>query len=157
MRNIVSLLSFICLTAISLTANAQSVNQWDNQSIAFELPDDFVPTLIDDQSFEAEGDGMEFGIYEFLDNEIDEGDIVDFTILLAASLDLDYVDDAYEIDLDGFLGAIIEGAIGEDAVILLGIIDPDSDANYYVVITFFDDDLVADDAATDILASIRRI
>ncbi len=153
-RHLLLLLSY-CGTLIF--CQAQQTFDWESQGISFTLPDDFVEVTNERRTFEAEGDGMEFGLYVFNDETIDVEDIIDLTLELAVDLDLEEIDDAEEIELNGLEGAYVLGYVDGDAVFLLGMIDPDSDTNFYATVTFADDDDVAEDTAFDILESIVRI
>ncbi len=129
---------------------------WEAYQLYFELPEDFVVTENDSEGFYAEGDAMEFGIFPFADANIDTSDIAYFTLELAAELDLDNYDDADVIeDLNGLEGAYVEGEIDGVRVVLLGIIDPETDTNFFALIKFYDDDEVAEEAAFDIIMSIE--
>lgn len=147
----------ICFIFVLLSASAQVTFDWDDQGISFTLPNDFVVVNDGEFEFEAEGDGMEFGLYVFNDDELDADDVADLTFELASSLDLEEVDDAEEIELNGFLGAYVLGYLDGDAIFLLGLMDPDTDTNFYATVTFFDDDDEAEATAFQILESIVRI
>lgn len=133
---------------------AQETFHWNN--IAFTLTDDFDVTHQGRNTFEAVGDGLEIRIAAFSDDEIDADDISDVTLALAIDLKLEEVDDAAEIDLNGLEGAYIEGYKDGDRIFLMGMIDPDSDDNFFAVITFGDDDDYAEDTAIDIFTSFRQ-
>lgn len=133
---------------------AQETFHWNN--IAFTLSDDFDVTQQGRNTFEAIGDGLEIRIAAFSDDAIDADDISDVTLALAIDLKLEEVDAAAEIDLNGLEGAYVEGYKNGDRIFLMGMIDPDSDDNFFAVITFGDDDDYAEETAIDIFASFRQ-
>ncbi len=126
---------------------------WDEYQVSFTLADDFEEVTNDADEFSAIGDGMEISILPFNDETIDQGDITAFTMTVAASLELDRVDDVSEIEINSFDGAYAEGEIDGTRVFMMGLIDPDSETNLFVIITFLDDDQNAVDEAVNICLS----
>lgn len=151
------LLSIFLLISLSHHVLAQKTFDWRDQGISFTLPNDFAVKTDQEFEFEAEGDQMEFGLYAFNDADLSEEDVVNYTFGLAESLELQDIDDAETIELNGFLGAYVIGYADGDLVFLLGMMNPDNDTNFYAIVTFFDDDEVAEEAALRILESIVKI
>lgn len=150
---------FILLCLIGLnTAYAQKTfdYEWDHYSIVFNLAEDFKVVSNTSEEFTAVGDGMEFAIFPFNDASIDAGDIADYTVEIAKSLELEEIDDADVLKLNGLSGAFVEGYKDGDRVVLLGFIDPESATNFFATITFADDDKNAEDEAVRMIKSFGK-
>lgn len=141
---------------ISITFNSQAQQTWDWEAykISLDLPNDFNVVKNTVNEFEAEGDGMEIYMYVFKEN-ISLGEMKDATIAAANEMDLEEWDVVQNIKTRGFKGKYVAGYLEGDAILLSGLINPDNDTNFFVVITFDDEDDVAEEAAFDILDSIR--
>lgn len=150
------LFSFLLVFTLG-SSIAQQKYTWDEYGISFTLADDFQEVVNNIDEFSAVGDGMEFAIIPFYDESIDNNDITSYTMSVAASLELDRIDDISVIKLNGFKGAYAEGVLGGEKIFLMGLIDPDSDTNFFVIITFLDNDQNAIDEAVNICKSFRRI
>jgi len=138
-------------------ANAQQVYTWDENGISFTLADDFKETVNNIDEFSAVGDGMELAIIPFKDETIDDTDINAYTMSIAASLKLQRVDDISVIDINGFKGGYAEGALDGARIFIMGLIDPTSETNFFVIITFLDNDENASAEAVNICTSIKKI
>ena len=150
---------FITVLIFTCTLNfafAQQQYTWDMYNLSFTLADDFRETANDEEEFSATGDGMEFSIIPFNDASIDEDDITTFTMSIAASLDLDYIQDLDVIELNGFTGAYAEAEVEESTIFIMGLIDPDSESNFFVLLEFGSDDENAIEEAVNICLSIKR-
>ena len=95
-------------------------------------------------------------VFPFSDNTIDHSNITEYTLAIAKSLELERLDDVDVAELNGLKGAYVEGSKNGFRVVLLGFIDPESDTNFFAVITYADDDDVADDEAVRIIKSFRK-
>ena len=150
-------LFLICFSAFSIATNAQQMYTWDDYGIAFSLADDFKETVSNGEEFSAVGDGMELSILPFSDETIDDTDITAYTMAVAASLNLGRIDDINEITFNGFKGGYAEGVSDGVKIFLMGLIDPNSDTNFFVIITFLDNDSLAIEEAVNICRSIHKI
>ena len=144
------------LALVSFNASAQTDWEWSQHHIAFTLADDFKPVTNTGDEFTAKGDGMDFSIFPFGDQEIDHSSIADYTIEIAKSVELEQVDDADVIEINGLKGAYVEGYKEGHRVVLLGFIDPESETNFFAVITFADDDAEAEQEAIRMIRSFRK-
>ncbi|MFN8337682.1 MAG: hypothetical protein U0T36_01565 [Saprospiraceae bacterium] len=144
-----------CFTII--TSYSQQVYTWDDYGISFTLADDFKETANSGEEFAAVGDGMEMSIIPFADSTIDDKDITTYTMAVAASLNLGRIDDINEIQINGFKGGYAEGVSEGVKIFIMGLIDPDSDTNFFVIITFLDNDKLAIEEAINICKSIHKI
>lgn len=151
------LLSLILLISTSFSLVAQQEYTWDYYGIGFTLADDFIETINTDEEFSADGDGMSFSIIPFKDASISDNDISVYTISIAASLNLEVIDDVNIIALKSFKGGYVEGMLDGTRVFLMGLIDPSSETNFFVIIAFADDDEVAVDEAIRMVQSFRKI
>jgi len=148
------LLSFVVFSTQSV---AQQSYTWEDYGISFTLADDFQETVSNGEEFSASGDGMEMTIIPFTDETIDDTDIIGYTMSVAASLNLGRIDDVSTINFNGFKGGYAEGALDGAKIFIMGVIDPNSDTNFFVIITFLDGDNNAIDEAVNICKSIRKI
>ncbi len=152
----VSLFSLFSFVAVSLVAQQDWNYEWSQHNVVFTLADDFKVITNTGDEFTAKGDGMEFGIFPFSDNTIDATDIALYTLAVAETLELEEVDDADVLDLNGLEGAYVEGYKDGSRVVLLGFIDPASATNFFAVITFSDDDANAADEAVQMILSFSK-
>lgn len=151
-------LTTLVIIVFSLFYSHNSIAQEDFEwnSIAFTLTNDFDVVKEGRNEFSAEGDGLEIMVTAFKDDEIDADDISDFTITLAASMNLEEIDDVSELELNGLEGAYVEGYKNGDRIFLMGMIDPDSDNNFVTVIRFDDEDDFAEETAIFVIESFRQ-
>lgn len=158
MNRLLRISLFTAFSLVSLPGYAQRDwdYEWSQHNIAFTLAEDFKVLTNTGDEFTAKGDGMDFGIFPFSDNTIDASDIVAYTVAVAESLELEEVDDADVLELNGLEGAYVEGYKQGLRVVLLGFIDPVSATNFFAVITFGDDDPVAEDEAVRMITSFRK-
>lgn len=148
---------FLIFLGIFQSGIAQQNYIWDEYSIGFSLADDFREVTNNLEEFSAVGDGMEISIIPFKDASIDDSDISAYTMAIAESLHLDRIDDVNIIDINGFKGGYAEGAKDGDKIFVMGLIDPDTETNFFVIITFMDDDANAIDEAINICNSIHKL
>ncbi len=153
---------FICTVlffTLSLNQSifAQQAYVWDEYGLSFTLPDDFKEVVSNGEEFSADGDGMSVSILPFKDASLNEADITSFTMQVASSLELDRIADLSLIKFNGFSGAYAEGASDGATIFMMGLIDPNSDTNFFVIITFAERDQVAIDDAIDICKSFKRM
>ena len=73
----------------------------------------------------------------------------------ALAMEMQEVDAAQVIQGDGLDGFYVEGFKDGARVMLAGMIDPKSQTNFMMVITFYDDDDVAETDAIAIINSIK--
>lgn len=151
------LFSLILIIGGLTTVVGQQNYTWDEYGLKFTLADDFVEERNDAEEFSAAGDGMYFSIFPFKDETIDESDITSYTIQIAASLNLQEVDDVDILNINKFKGGYVEGYLDGVKVFLMGLIDPNSDTNFFVLITFLDQDNVATDEAVRMVKSIKKM
>ena len=145
----------ITLLLFAFNAQAQHTWTWDSYGISIDLPEDFEVVTNTDETFEAAGEGMEIMMYIF-EEDISLDELDDATHIAAEEMELEEIDAIQNVTVDGLEGKYIAGYKDGDAVLLVGLLDPDSDVNFFVVITFNDDDPVAEEDAMHILDSISR-
>jgi hypothetical protein len=142
---------------LSVNINAQQNYEWEEYGISFSLADDFRETKNDYTEFSADGDGMSVSIIPFNDASIDQGDITSFVLNTAASLNLDRVDDVSLIEFNGFQGGYAEGVQDGITLFMMGLIDPNSETNFFVIITFAEGDHNAVEEGVAICQSIQKL
>lgn len=151
------MLFFAFAVCISFNVDAQQIYTWEDYGLSFSLADDFKETVSTGEEFSASGDGMELTILPFADETIDDTDITAYTMSVAASLNLGRIDDVNKISINGFSGGYAEGVSDGTKIFLMGLIDPNSDTNFFVIITFLDNDANAIEEAINICKSIQKI
>ena len=152
-----SLLSCFFILVLSVSGNAQKVFEWAEYGIAFDLADDFQETVNSSDQFSADGDGMSVSIFPFRDETIDDADITAYTIAAAASLNLDAVDDVNFININGSSGGYAEVVSEGEKNFIMGLIDPNSDVNFFIIISFADGDALATQEAIDICKGLHKM
>ncbi|MBK9151478.1 MAG: hypothetical protein IPM26_10960 [Saprospiraceae bacterium] len=153
MRNLIFLIVFFTGSVL----HAQQQYTWEEYGLKFTLANDFAEEVNNLDEFSAAGDGMYFSIFPFRDETINESDITSYTIQIAKSLNLQQIDDVDVLDINKFKGGYVEGYLEGMKVFLMGLIDPNSDTNFFVLITFMDQDKVATDEAIRMVKSIRKM
>jgi len=150
---------FIVFSMVSLmqTLSAQQNYTWSEYGLSFSLADDFKEEVNNAEEFSAAGDGMNMAIIPFKDADFDDADITAFTLAIAASMDLGRIDDVNVIDINGFQGGYAEGEKDGAKIFIMGLIDPDSETNFFVLITFMDQDANATQEAINICQSIHKM
>jgi hypothetical protein len=155
------LLNFILVLVSSLTISSLNAQQdwdfeWTQHNIIFTLAEDFKVITNTADEFTAKGDGMDFGIFPFDDNTVDQTDMITYTLAIAKSLNMEQLDDVDVIDMNGLKGSYVEGYKDGQRIITLGFIDPESGTNFFAVITFADNDEVAENEAVRMITSLRK-
>lgn len=135
---------------------AQQRYSWDEYGISFTLADDFRENTNNIEEFSASGDGMEMSIFPFKDANINDDDISQYTIGIAESIQMQEVDDVDLITLNDFKGGYVEGVKDGTRMFLMGLIDPNSDTNFFVLIAFANKDDEAVKEAVNIVKSIKK-
>jgi hypothetical protein len=148
---------FFAFSMACLQVQAQQAYTWEEYGISFSLADDFSETKNDLSEFSADGDGMSMSILPFKDSSIDESDITGFVMTAAASLELDRIDDVNTIEFNGFKGGYAEGVQNGVTIFMMGLIDPDSDTNFFIIIAFEEGDRNAIDEGIAICRSVRKL
>lgn len=154
------MLKTILVLSFTLTFSSlisQQEYTWDEYNLAFTLADDFEEDVNNAEEFSAYGEGMGLSIFPFNDDSINEDDITTYTMSIAASLELSELHDISVIELNGFKGGYAEGELDGVRVFLMGLIDPDSESNFFVLIGFDNYDESALDEAVNICQSLRKV
>ncbi|MES2766315.1 MAG: hypothetical protein V4642_10620 [Bacteroidota bacterium] len=149
----------LCLTAaFSLMSFApeDQTYTWEYYKIEVTVPDDFKVSKNTDTEFDMEGDGMSLMMYVFEEN-IAKADMDDATIKAANEMKLQNINQATELSYNGFEGYFVEGTLDGERVTFAGLVNPKSHTNLFVAITFRDDDKNAEDAAFEILNTIKVV
>ncbi len=145
---------FFCISA---SMSAQHVYTWEEYGISFDLAEDFKEVVNNSEEFSAEGDGMSLSIIPFADADIDDADITAYTIEAAAAMNFSRIDGVSPITINGFKGGYAEVAGDGVKVFVMGLIDPDSDTNFFIVITFADGDALATEEAIAICQGLSKM
>ena len=149
---------FICIPLflfLGVHLNAQQTFVW-NVGVSVTLPDDFSVTTNSNGEFDAIGDGMNLSMFVF-EEDISLEEIEEATLMVATEIELTELDALQNVTTTtGFEGKYVAGYKDDHAVLLVGLIDPNSITNFFVVITFLDDDIVAQEDAFIILNSLSH-
>jgi hypothetical protein len=127
---------------------------WEDYKVEVTVPDDFKVTKNTDTEFEMDGDGMSLLMYVF-EEDIAKEDMDAATIDAAKGMKLQNINQATELSYNGFEGYFVEGSLDGSRVMFAGLINPKSQTNMFVVITFQDNDENAESAAFEILNTIK--
>ncbi len=153
------ILSFLIIATIALSSPllAQNEYTWDEYGIKFSLAPDFVEKVNNNEEFSADGDMMSISIIPFKDETIDDSDIAAYTISIAKSINLTSYEDVNVISMNDFKGGYVEGVSDGARIFLMGLIDPISDTNFFVIITFIDQDHIATEEAIRMVKSFHKM
>ena len=139
------------------TVTAQKEYVWDTYKMGITLPDDFKIITNTASEFECDGDGMHMYIYIYEDEKVDFKQMVTETRDIAKRLKFDVTDDVQNFqDDDGFEGRYVLGMKDGRQMMLCGMINTKSAANFWVVIEFEDGDHTAEKDGLAILHSISQ-
>ena len=151
-----SLLVFLFFAAFS-SLQAQQEYVWEKYKMGIALPDDFKVITNTDSEFECDGLGMHLYIYIYEDEKVDFKDIVRETREISKKLKFDVTDEVHDFkDDDGFEGRYVLGVKDGRQIMLCGMINTQSAANFWVVIEFEDGDHTAEKDGLAILHSISQ-
>ena len=150
-------LSILFLLASFTAVTAQQEYVWEKYKMGITLPNDFKVITNTDEEFECDGDGMHLYIYIFEDEKVDFKTMVKETRNIARKLKFDVTDEVHDFkDDDGFEGRYVLGMKDGRQVMLCGMLNTQSAANFWVVIEFEDGDHTAEDEGLNILHSIAQ-
>lgn len=151
MKNALFLVLACCLSLSMVSA--QQTYVWEHYKIQITVPDDFKVVTNTDEEFEMKGDGMELFMAIFEEN-VSIDDLNKATLNGALAMQLGELDEATPVTANGLEGYYVEGYKEGQRVMFAGLGDPKSHTNFFLVITFLDDDPEANKAAIDILGSL---
>jgi len=144
-------LLFLAFTLSNVSA--QKTYVWEHYKIQITVPDNFRVKVNDDHNFEMKGDEMDLVMHIFEEN-VAIDDLDDATITGAKAIELTEVDEATKVTANELEGYYVEGFKDGFRVIFAGLGDPNSHTNFFLAITFSDDDKAAEKIAKDILDSL---
>ncbi|MBK8701739.1 MAG: hypothetical protein IPN29_20140 [Saprospiraceae bacterium] len=136
------------------TLSAQQDYVWEYYGLEVTVPDDFEVVKNSDTEFEMKGVGMGFYMYLF-EEDIAVEDMDVAVVDVANSIAMEEIDAAQVIQGSGLDGYYVEGYKEGLRVMLAGMIDPKTQTNFFMLITFYDTDNVAESDALDIIHSVR--
>jgi uncharacterized protein YifE (UPF0438 family) len=150
-------LALLFLLAVCTTTFAQQEFVWEKYKMGITLPNDFKVITNTNDEFECDGDGMHLYIYIFEDEKVDFKMMVKETRNIAKKLKFDITDEVNDFkDDDGFEGRYVLGMKDGRQVMLCGMLNTKSAANFWVVIEFEDGDHTAEKDGLKILHSITQ-
>jgi len=146
----------ICLIAFFTFSSfvVDKTYYWDDYNIEITVPRDFKVTKDTKNEFEMAGEGMELYMYIWNQKKISADDMDEATISVAKELKLQEIDEEEQFKNGDFEGYYVEGFKDGERVMLAGVIDVQSRTNFFIIITFNDNDEVAEKDALKILSSI---
>ncbi|GAB3756908.1 hypothetical protein [Spirosoma pomorum] len=150
------LLAVILVFVLSAFRTVDQNYVWETYKLQVTVPEDFKVLKNTNEEFELEGDGMTIAFDTFEQN-VSADELGEATTEAAAALKMENIREQQDIQPNGLEGRYVEGRIGEDRVILAGMLDPESNVNFFVAITFDNEDDAAEADARTILNSIRRL
>jgi hypothetical protein len=150
------LLVFFCIVGTT-TAYAQKEYVWEKYKLGITLPNDFKVVTNTSDEFECDGIGMHLYIHIYEDEQVDFKQMTKETHDLAKRLDFDLTEAIHDfIDDDGFEGRYVLGKKDGHQVMLCGMLNTKSAANFWVFIVFEDGDHTAEKDGLAILHSISQ-
>lgn len=99
------------------------------------------------------GDGMDLSMHIFEEN-VAIDDLDDATIEGAKVFEMTEIDEATKVTVNELAGYYVEGFKSGFRVIFAGLGDPNTHTNFFLVITFDDDDKEAEKTALEIIESL---
>lgn len=136
--------------------NAQKTYVWDYYKVQLTVPNDFRVKKNDDHNFEMKGVGMDLAMNIFEEN-VAIDDLDDATIAGATAIEMTEIDEATKVTVNGLEGYYVEGYKDGFRIIFAGLGDPKSHTNFFLAITFDDNDKEAEKAAIDIMNSLDKL
>lgn len=148
-------LCLLLLVVFQESLLAQLVYRWD-AGVSVTLPDDFEIDKNVEGEFTASADGMEFNMFVF-EEDLALEDMNEATMEIAKELDVTDIDEIRNVETkSGFEGKFVAGNVEGTVFVVAGLIDPESTTNFFVIMSFYDDDDLAEEDAIKILDSLTR-
>lgn len=135
---------------------AQKTYVWDYFKIQVTVPSDFRVKKNTAQEFDMKGDGMELSML-IHEEDVAIEDLDDAAIEGAKAMKLQEIDAAHQVDINEFQGFYVEGFKDGHRVMFACLGNPKSHTNFFIVITFDDNDKVAEADALKILNSLDEL
>ncbi len=148
-----ALFTLAILTFLTASVFAQKTYVWKSYNIQVTVPNDFRVKKNTTQEFDMKGEGMELSIMIHEDNVAIE-DLDDAAIAGANAMKLQEVDAAQQVKINEFEGFYVEGFKDGYRVMFACLGNPKSHTNFFIAITFDDDDKVAEEDSLEILNSL---
>ncbi|TAE34009.1 MAG: hypothetical protein EAZ91_01485 [Cytophagales bacterium] len=149
------LLATACFTASGFAVTSQTFT-WEYYKVQLTVPDDFKVTQNTDEEFEMAGDGMTL-LMELFEQNITIDELDEAVKTGAKTLKLEAVDDQHELDVNGLQGYYVEGIVKGNRVMFVGMMDPNSNTNFFISLVFDDEDKTAEADALRILSSVKKL
>lgn len=141
---------------LPLSVSAQDVYVWEYYGIQVTLPNSVNVTVNDENAFEAESDQVILSMHLF-EEDISLDDMADAIVQIASDLDLDDLTDFEEVSMNGLEGSYIHGYKDGSSIYIVGLIDPNSQVNFFVTAVLSDEDEEAGEKAVKIINSFKVI
>jgi Dihydro-orotase-like len=154
MKKLAYLILFVSLCSFTFTADRTYV--WEKYKLEITVPDNFRVKKNTSEEFEMKGEGMELSMNIFEGN-ISLADMNDATLAGAKEMKMTEIDAAHTVHSNGLDGTYVEGFLEGNRVMFAGLINPKNHTNFFVAIIFDDEDKNAEEAALEILNSIRPL
>lgn len=136
------------------TAGAQQVEyKWKMYEFSVVVDAEMVVINNDAESLIIAGDGIEIGIYDFVDRRSQGQSLEEFAIFLRRLFRLEDPDPIYPMDT-GHLKGFVAGGYKDFSRIVIFTFDTDQ-GRFFSTATFDEDDLDAEEEALKVLKQIR--
>lgn len=142
------MLSFLVISS----ATAQTDYTWESYGLSFTVPAGFSETSSTDEKFEGKSEAAKIhllGLYPINDANLTQENLEEALIEMAAASGME-VQDANEIEFNGFSGLYAEGEIEGVPTFFACMLDPNGELNFIVTIVHHNTD-----AAVAILKSVK--
>jgi hypothetical protein len=138
----------------SVLAFAQKTYVWKSFNIQVTVPSDFRVKTNTAKEFDMKGaNGMELSML-IHEEDVAIDDLDDATVAGAEAMELQEVDAAHKVKVNEFEGFYVEGFKDGLRVMFACLGNPSSHTNFFIAITFDDDDKTAEKKALNILNSL---
>lgn len=148
-----TLITLAFLTSILVSSFAQKTYVWKSYNIQVTVPDDFREKKNTNKEFDMKGDGMELSILIHEEN-VAIDDLDDAAIAGAKAMNLQEIDAAHRVSINEFEGFYVEGFKDGHRIMFACLGNPSSHTNFFIIVTFDDNDKVAEKDALGIINSL---
>ncbi|MCV9387103.1 hypothetical protein [Reichenbachiella ulvae] len=147
-KNFVLVFSLLMFSQIVYAQDDWKQYTWQPFGLEFELPSSYQVTTNTPEALEAIGEGIEFAIYPYEDEQLTEQGLSGFLVKMAErDLNLSEIDELEILSVDGMAAGFISGRKDGLMYLVLGLIEKKSGDSFYAYIAFEpDQEEVVEDA-----------
>ena len=128
--------------------------EWNEYGIGFATYSDCKVETNNSEEFSSECDGIYVSIFPWKDDNLTVDDLANEVTGIASEIGYAGISDAEEIELNDFEGAFVVGVQDGVNALIIGLLDPNSATNFYIVIAYGDEH---EDDAIGIATSFKKL